>query len=323
MTSPAKPGVPANLLAHKMLFLGYRGSVAHGLYTPGGIIGIDDIDLIGVYMGPLNHYLGFGAQDTIERKFEQFDVVHYEIRKFVSLLLKQNPNVLSALWLPEEHIILRSEPWRRLRDHRHLFASRLAYKSFKGYALSQRKKMQRFVEDNPDRDAEIEMLRREIIHRETMAQEVGQGNYARPPYEKWSNKKLRTRLNDLRGTSGYMGEKRRRLVYEHGYDTKNASHLIRLLRMGIEFLDDPEDMAVDRSDRDAETLLEIKRGEWSIEQVLKEADRLMDRLEIARITSSLPEFPDRVIAEHLLMDIISWYYYGGSRSTSLASGMQK
>lgn len=33
-----------------------------------------------------------------------------------------------------------------------------------------------------------------------------------------------------------MGEKRKQLVAKHGYDTKNASHLIRLLRMGMEFL---------------------------------------------------------------------------------------
>jgi predicted nucleotidyltransferase len=31
---------------------------------------------------------------------------------------------------------------------------------------------------------------------------------------------------------GYMGERRKRLVEQFGYDTKNAAHLIRLLRMG-------------------------------------------------------------------------------------------
>jgi len=33
-----------------------------------------------------------------------------------------------------------------------------------------------------------------------------------------------------------MGKKRRELVMRVGYDSKNAAHLIRLLRMGIEFL---------------------------------------------------------------------------------------
>jgi len=35
---------------------------------------------------------------------------------------------------------------------------------------------------------------------------------------------------------GYLGDKRKQLVLKHGYDAKNAAHLIRLLRMGIEFL---------------------------------------------------------------------------------------
>jgi predicted nucleotidyltransferase len=39
---------------------------------------------------------------------------------------------------------------------------------------------------------------------------------------------------------GYMGDKRKALVERYGYDTKNAAHMIRLLRMGIEFLRDGE-----------------------------------------------------------------------------------
>lgn len=36
--------------------------------------------------------------------------------------------------------------------------------------------------------------------------------------------------------SGYMGEKRKAMVRKYQYDVKNAAHLIRLLRMGTEFL---------------------------------------------------------------------------------------
>lgn len=57
-----------------------------------------------------------------------------------------------------------------------------------------------------------------------------------------------------------MGERRKALVRRHGYDTKNAAHLIRLLRMGIEFLQSGE-LLVDRSGHDAGELLAIKRGE--------------------------------------------------------------
>jgi len=88
---------------------------------------------------------------------------------------------------------------------------------------------------------------------------------------------------------GYMGDKRKRLAEEHGYDTKAASHLIRILRQGIEFLK-TGDLQVVRSD--AEELLAIKRGEWSFEDVRREAELLDKRLEEAALESPLPEAPD-------------------------------
>jgi hypothetical protein len=36
---------------------------------------------------------------------------------------------------------------------------------------------------------------------------------------------------------GYMGEKRKELVLEHGYDSKNAAHCVRLLRMAKEIFE--------------------------------------------------------------------------------------
>ena len=57
---------------------------------------------------------------------------------------------------------------------------------------------------------------------------------------------------------GYLGDKRKQLVLEHGYDSKNAAHLIRLLRMCKEFLATGE-MIVFRPD--AAELLDIKKGQ--------------------------------------------------------------
>jgi hypothetical protein len=88
---------------------------------------------------------------------------------------------------------------------------------------------------------------------------------------------------------GYMGDKRKALVERHGYDAKNAAHLIRLLRMGIEFLRDGE-MTVLRYD--APELLAIKHGEWSLEKIKTEAERLFRRAEDAYDCSTLPARPD-------------------------------
>jgi predicted nucleotidyltransferase len=101
----------------------------------------------------------------------------------------------------------------------------------------------------------------------------------------------------------YMGEKRARLVERHGYDTKNAAHLIRILRMGIEFLRDGE-LIVDRGGYDATELLEIKRGEWPIEKVTEEADRLFKRADDTYDRCSLPTKPDAERVNRLCVEVV-------------------
>jgi len=101
--------------------------------------------------------------------------------------------------------------------------------------------------------------------------------------------------------AGYMGEKRKQLVEKYGYDCKNAAHLIRLLKMGIEFLSSGV-LNVFRYDNDM--LLSIKNGEWSLEKVKNESDRLFKLSEETYLKSKLPENPDVGGAELLLIDIL-------------------
>jgi hypothetical protein len=102
-----------------------------------------------------------------------------------------------------------------------------------------------------------------------------------------------------------MGQKRRELVRRVGYDAKNAAHLIRLLRMGIEFLTEGT-LYVER--QDAPELLSIKRGEWSLEKVKTEAERLFQLSQEAYVRSTLPPEPDRERAEWLCVEMISEYH---------------
>lgn len=105
-----------------------------------------------------------------------------------------------------------------------------------------------------------------------------------------------------------MGTKRKALVDKHGYDTKNAAHCVRLLRMGIEFLIDGV-LYVDRSHKDGPELLEIKRGEWSLEKVKAEADRLFRRAEDVYAASKLPLSPDPEKVNDLLVSMLLSHNY--------------
>ena len=104
---------------------------------------------------------------------------------------------------------------------------------------------------------------------------------------------------------GFMGTKRKELVNKFGFDPKNASHLIRLLRMGDEILRTGQ-VNVWREDRDE--LLSIKRGEWTLEQIKAESDRLFIRCEESSYISKLPERTDMDKINQLSVDIIKEFF---------------
>lgn len=100
---------------------------------------------------------------------------------------------------------------------------------------------------------------------------------------------------------GYMGDKRKKIVEKFGYDTKNAAHLIRLLRMGNEFLLDGK-MNVMR--KDADELISIKKGEMPLLEIKKLAEELFAESHRNFERSPLPEKPDYERASRLLVGII-------------------
>lgn len=102
------------------------------------------------------------------------------------------------------------------------------------------------------------------------------------------------------------------LEEEHGYDTKHAMHLVRLLRMGVEALRDGE-IYVRRPD--AEELLSIRNGAWSYESLIAYAEDMDKQVrEHWYLKTNLPKFPDLLFAAKLVMEVQDsvWsksYYY--------------
>ena len=238
------------------IVMAFRGSIAHGTYRPNtDENSIDDVDFISICVPGIENYFGclpssaWGNRGTKEVRYAEIDLVQYELTKFFSLLIKSNPNIHSLLFLQPEHIVWKNNSWDRIISRRDIFASKLSYQAYCGYAGGQLGKMKAF------------------------------------------------------SFQGYMGEKRKGLVDKFGYDTKNAAHAIRLLRMGVEYLKTGV-VRVDRTNFDAEQLVAIKNGMWSIEMVRKEAELLFAEAEEAFRSSSLPEQPDYQAIEKLCVDII-------------------
>ncbi len=71
---------------------------------------------------------------------------------------------------------------------------------------------------------------------------------------------------------------RRALEEKSGYDTKHASHLVRLMRMGYEILSEGK-VLVNRVGIDADELLSIKNGGWTFDQVMEFKDDMERKLD--------------------------------------------
>jgi uncharacterized protein len=132
----------------------------------------------------------------------------------------------------------------------------------------------------------------------------------------YASGKLKEMTDPNRKFQGYMGDKRRAIVEKYGYDCKNASHLIRLMRMCVEFLDTKE-INVFRAD-DADELIAIKTGQWTLDEVQAEANRLLALAEEKRATSTLRDHPNAEKVNDLMIDtyLAAWglHYYDNDDS---------
>ena len=103
-------------------------------------------------------------------------------------------------------------------------------------------------------------------------------------------------------------QSRAELEAKCGYDSKHASHCIRLVRMGNEILTTGK-VNVDRRGIDADELLNIRLGNVDYETVLTEAERLFAELDRSYEVSTLPHKPDFERINKLTMELVeefSW-----------------
>jgi uncharacterized protein len=114
-----------------LLFECVSGSKAYGLDTA-----TSDTDIRGVYVLPQDDYYGLHYQEQLSNASN--DEVYYELKRFVELLAKNNPNMLELLAMPADCIRYRHPLYGHFSPG--LFLSRLCQATFAGYALTQVRK---------------------------------------------------------------------------------------------------------------------------------------------------------------------------------------
>lgn len=299
-------------LGKRIMLLGLGGSYAYGTNNENS-----DIDFRGITLNLPSDLLGL-------TEFEQYedgvtDTVIYSFNKIVKLLLECNPNTIELLGLDEDQYLIKTALGQRLLDHKSLFLSKRAAKSFGGYAGAQLRRLQNAIarDSMPQQERE-----QHIYHSVQNALEDFQRRNKmfdkgdiRIYIDKSDNPELETEmfldasyrhlpLRDYENMLGVMNSVvrnydrigKRNRKKDDNHLNKHAMHLIRLFMMAIDILEKGE-IRTHRTD-DLALLQSIRRGDFQKEdgtfsgefyQLLSAYEK---RLETATRDSLLPDNPD-------------------------------
>ena len=310
----AADSVPSQPYPHvTVIFETVHGSRAYGLSTESS-----DTDLRGVFVpGPLAFNGFLNSSDQFEPSPER---VLYEIRKFFRLAAACNPTVIEVLFTDTTDHVSVSPEGRQLLDRRREFLSRLAGDSFGKYGLAQLHRIRthrRWLLSPPGKKPERQDFglpeRLTVPKDEQGAVEamIRDGRLVESElpssFLELLDRERRFRTT-LREWQQYQEWKRSRnpvraeLERQHGYDTKHAMHLVRLLRMAVEILSTGE-VLVRRPD--ARELLEIRKGALTFDNLLEHADALGGRIRAVSDSSSLPQRPDDERLNQFCAELVS------------------
>ncbi|HTJ53682.1 MAG TPA: nucleotidyltransferase domain-containing protein [Cyclobacteriaceae bacterium] len=334
------------------------GSQAYGLALPHS-----DTDIKGVFVLPKNEFYGLEYTDQVNN--DTNDEMFYEIKKFIDLLLKNNPNIIELLNTPDDCVLIKHPVMQSVKPE--MFLSRLCNQTFGQYAYAQIKKARGLNKKilNP-----LDKQRKTILDFCYVVE--GQGSilitqwlnehrfsheecgliridHMRDMYALFHSSQVReSRFNGIfsgetaddvlvssipKGTSslavmsfnkdGYSiyckeykqywewvntrNEARYDNTISHGknYDSKNMMHVFRLLNMAEEIARYKE-VNVRRSERDY--LLKIRAGEFQYQDLVDQAEEKIQVIDELFKKSDLPEAPDKIWADKLLIETRERFY---------------
>lgn len=286
------------------IYLTLAGSHAYGLNTPES-----DIDFRGIAIPPKDYVLGFAKDFKQCERRSDADVVIFNIVKFFHLAAEANPSIIELLWTDPKFHIITTKYFEMMVEVRDLFLSTKVSTTFVGYARGQLNRINTHrgwllnpPRKKPERDdfglsgtraisKDQEGAYRVLLERKQLLDEQIPDSF--------TEKLARENRYDaaLRNWNSYQDWKINRnpqraiLEEKYGYDVKHASHLVRLIIMGLEIL---ETGVVKVFRDDAEIFFGIKRGEWSYDYLIEWMDTKIRQIRcLVELKSQiLPPEPD-------------------------------
>lgn len=299
-------------LGNRIILLGLGGSHAYGTNNPNS-----DIDFRGITLNMPSDLLGLTTFEQYEDS--KTDTVIYSFNKIIKLLLECNPNTCEILGLDEDQYLIKTMLGQDILDHKDLFITKRAAKSFGGYAGAQLRRLQNAIARDsmpqPEREQHIlnsvrnalDDFNRRYNHFDSGSMKLYIDHAVTPGLESeifvdasYSHFPLReyekmfSTMNTVIREYDKIGKRNKKKDDNHL--NKHAMHLIRLFMMAIDILD--KGIIKTHRTEDLELLLKIRTGGFQKEDHTFTAefyDMLTyyeKELERATTESSLPDNPD-------------------------------
>ena len=261
-----------------VIFRGIVGSHAYGTANAAS-----DTDMRGVFVVPSREYVRL-APPPKQVSDERNDRTYYSLLRFCELMAEANPTTMEMLYLPPDCILKTTAAFELLAKNRELFISQRAVDSHLGYAVSQIKKARgcnkRVWNPWPE----------EPPRREDYADAGAYQHAVKEHRQYWAWKRNR---NNARWVQQERGEL--------DYDAKNMMHLTRLLFSGENIVKCGEPIVRFEGEKLA-TLLSIRRGEWTFDEIMAHAEKIQAEIESGKGRLRLE--PDRARVDGLIAEVM-------------------
>lgn len=309
-------------LGENVIYLTLSGSIGYGTNIDGS-----DIDLRGVAFEKKECLFGFEEFEQYEDK--STDTVIYGLKKFVSLALKGNPNILELLGTKDEHVVYISKFGKMLRNNSKLFLSQRIINTFGNYATAQLRRLQNALarDSYPQEEKEkhiLNTINNQMDHfsrnytnfsegsiklylgksdKEAFESEIFMDiNLEKYPLRDFT--KIYSEITNI--VRDYEKLNHRNNKKDEGKLYKHAMHLVRLLMMGTEILNEHKTNTYREKEHDL--LMDIRNGKYSYKELFDIVEVNEVAFREAAEKTLLPVEPDEKEVQKLLMDFYEEYY---------------
>lgn len=299
-------------LGNNILFLGIGGSHSYGLATE-----TSDLDIRGIAMNTRDELLSY--QDFQDVKDTGTDSIIYSFNKTLSMLSKNNPNVLEIFGYRPEYRLFVSDVAQRLLDNPKWFLSQLCAESYTGFIDKQMRKLsnksvrqvsqteregyilrsiQNAMNGFLPRHTQIEgdnlKLYIDASDHEDFDSEIFMDiNLSHYPLRDWTG--LWNEMKSIVNSYNKIGQKAEKPMTRKAL-AKHQSTIVMLYYIGIDILE-KEDVIVYR-EKEHDLLRSIRNGNFlddnnqTTQEFFELVSELDKRFDYAKKNTSLPETPD-------------------------------